>query len=47
MNIKLFFEIIGEFFDLMYTGGHYECDENYYEKKDIENVIEKYNDNII
>ena len=27
MDIKLFFEITGEVFDLMYTGGFYDYDE--------------------
>lgn len=38
MNIKLFLEIAGEFFDLMYAGEIYEYDEtNNCKKEDIEN----------
>ena len=38
MDIKMFLEITGEFFDLMYTGGFYdyqEINENH-EKKEIQ-----------
>ncbi len=46
MDIKMFLEITGEFFDLMYTGGFYdyqEINENH-EKKDIENASDNYED---
>lgn len=46
MNIKLFFRITGEFFDLMYSGGsdcyYDENDDVNGEKKDIENAIDSH-----
>lgn len=39
MDIKLFFEITGEFFDNIYSSGLYNDDEKNNEKKDIENCL--------